>query len=72
MKVKINSGACCLCEGCSDNCPEVFEMIMASGSAKIKEDVLDNGKIPLQYEEKVKQVAKECAGDAIRILNETI
>ncbi len=60
MKVKIDKDLCTACGLCADTCPEVFEM--GEDSAVVKtEDVA------AEYEEQVKEAAKNCPTEAIKI-----
>ncbi len=60
MKVKIDKDLCTACGLCADTCPEVFEM--AEDTAIVKQE-----NVPTEYEEQVKEAAKNCPTEAIKI-----
>ncbi len=60
MKVKIDKDLCTACGLCADICPEVFEM--AEDTAIVKQE-----NVPTEYEEQVKEAAKNCPTEAIKI-----
>ncbi|MCD6130007.1 MAG: ferredoxin [Deltaproteobacteria bacterium] len=58
MKVTIDEDACIGCEACSDELPEVFEMV--DDKAKVK----DPNAAPV---DKIKEVAEACPTEAITV-----
>lgn len=62
MKVKITS-QCMGDRNCNKLCPEVFEYDEDQLLSIVKFDV-----IPQQYEDVVRQAARECGADAIEII----
>jgi ferredoxin len=60
MKVRIDKDLCTACGLCADTCPEVFEM--GEDSAVVKTE-----NVPAEYEEQVKEAAKNCPTEAIKI-----
>ena len=60
MKVKIDKDLCTACGLCADTCPEVFEM--GEDVATVKQE-----NVPTEYEEQVKEAAKNCPTEAIKI-----
>ena len=60
MKVKIDKDLCTACGLCADTCPEVFEMTEDSAVVKTEN-------VPTEYEEQVKEAAKNCPTEAIKI-----
>ncbi len=58
VKVTIDEDACIGCEACSDELPEVFEVV--EGKAKVK----DPNAAPV---EKIKEVAESCPTEAITV-----
>lgn len=60
MKVRVDPELCTLCMTCIDDVPEIFEVADDVAVAKAAE-------VPAEFEDAVKEVAEDCASEAIII-----
>jgi ferredoxin len=60
MKVRVEKDLCTGCGLCSDTCPEVFEL--SGDTASVKTEV-----VPKEFEDAVRQAAKDCPVEAIKV-----